>query len=59
MKPQFEAGREKVGKSGVVREPETHREVLQTVLQFAQEIGFAVKGITFSRLREEKEISSF
>ncbi|MGF9712007.1 TlyA family RNA methyltransferase [Paenibacillus naphthalenovorans] len=51
VKPQFEAGREKVGKSGVVREPETHREVLQTVLQFAQEIGFAVKGITFSPIK--------
>ncbi|MBP1155144.1 MULTISPECIES: TlyA family RNA methyltransferase [unclassified Paenibacillus] len=51
VKPQFEAGREKVGKSGVVREPETHREVLQTVLQFAQEIGFAVKGVTYSPIK--------
>lgn len=51
VKPQFEAGREKVGKSGVVREPETHREVLKTVLQFAQEIGYAVKGITFSPIK--------
>ncbi|WP_127586012.1 TlyA family RNA methyltransferase [Paenibacillus koleovorans] len=48
IKPQFEAGREKVGKSGVVREPETHREVLQTVLGFAREIGFGIRGLTFS-----------
>ncbi len=48
IKPQFEAGREKVGKSGVVREPETHREVLRTVLSFARETGFGVKGLTFS-----------
>lgn len=48
IKPQFEAGREKVGKSGVVREPETHREVLQTVLGMARETGFGVKGLTFS-----------
>jgi 23S rRNA (cytidine1920-2'-O)/16S rRNA (cytidine1409-2'-O)-methyltransferase len=48
IKPQFEAGREKVGKSGVVREPETHREVLQTVLAFARESGFGVKGLTYS-----------
>ncbi|MEF3308378.1 TlyA family RNA methyltransferase [Paenibacillus sp. GYB004] len=48
IKPQFEAGREKVGKSGVVRDPHVHREVLEGVLQFAQEIGFGVKGLTYS-----------
>lgn len=48
IKPQFEAGRDKVGKSGVVREPETHRDVLRTVLAFARETGFGVKGLTFS-----------
>jgi len=48
IKPQFEAGREKVGKSGVVRDPFVHREVLEGVLQFAQEIGFGVKGLTYS-----------
>ncbi|MEK5644168.1 TlyA family rRNA (cytidine-2'-O)-methyltransferase [Paenibacillus rhizosphaerae] len=48
IKPQFEAGREKVGKSGVVREPEVHREVLMNVLSFAAELGFILKGLTFS-----------
>lgn len=51
IKPQFEAGREKVGKKGIVREPETHLEVLQTVLGFTCELGFAVKDVTFSPIR--------
>lgn len=48
IKPQFEAGREKVGKSGVVRDPKVHQEVLETVLNFAVELGFTFKGLTFS-----------
>lgn len=48
IKPQFEAGRDKVGKSGVVRDPQTHREVLQRVLAFADEIGFSLRGLTYS-----------
>ncbi|GIO97621.1 TlyA family rRNA (cytidine-2'-O)-methyltransferase [Paenibacillus lautus] len=48
IKPQFEAGREKVGKSGVVRDPKVHREVLTQVLTFADEIGFKLKNLTFS-----------
>ncbi|MBB3109188.1 23S rRNA (cytidine1920-2'-O)/16S rRNA (cytidine1409-2'-O)-methyltransferase [Paenibacillus phyllosphaerae] len=48
IKPQFEAGREKVGKSGVVREPAVHREVLRTILDFAGEIGFLTRNLTFS-----------
>ncbi|MFI2855537.1 TlyA family RNA methyltransferase [Paenibacillus sp. JSM ZJ436] len=48
IKPQFEAGREKVGKSGVVRDPKVHREVLQEVLGFAAQLGFSLKGLTFS-----------
>lgn len=48
IKPQFEAGREKVGKSGVVRDPKVHREVLTEVLTFARELGFELKGLTFS-----------
>lgn len=48
IKPQFEAGREKVGKSGVVRDSAVHREVLETVLGFANGIGFTLKGLTFS-----------
>lgn len=48
IKPQFEAGRDKVGKSGVVRDPSTHEAVLREVLDFATSIGFKLKGLTFS-----------
>ncbi len=48
IKPQFEAGREKVGKSGVVREPSVHLEVLRNVLGFASEMRYTLQDITFS-----------
>ncbi|OAS22939.1 TlyA family RNA methyltransferase [Paenibacillus oryzisoli] len=48
IKPQFEAGREKVGKSGVVRDTEVHIDVLTTVLSFAEELGLRLKGLTYS-----------
>ena len=48
VKPQFEAGREKVGKKGVVRDPAVHLEVLEHFLDHAREAGFSVKDITFS-----------
>lgn len=48
VKPQFEAGREKVGKKGVVRDPEVHREVLEQFLFNAKESGFTVIGMTYS-----------
>lgn len=48
IKPQFEAGRNKVGKSGVVRDAATHREVLEQVLGFAAGLGFALQGLTHS-----------
>ncbi|SFK93645.1 23S rRNA (cytidine1920-2'-O)/16S rRNA (cytidine1409-2'-O)-methyltransferase [Paenibacillus sp. 1_12] len=51
IKPQFEAGREKVPKTGVVRDPSVHTEVLQTVLGFAEEAGFYLQGLTFSPIR--------
>lgn len=51
IKPQFEAGREKVGKHGVVREPETHREVIRNITGFAIETGFIVKGLDFSPIK--------
>lgn len=51
VKPQFEAGKEKVGKHGVVREPETHREVICNAMGFATENGFTVKGIDFSPVK--------
>ena len=48
IKPQFEAGREKVGKRGVVREKSVHQEVIQGIISYASEIGFAVLGLDFS-----------
>lgn len=47
VKPQFEAGRESVGK-GVVRDPAVHRDVLQTVTAFAERSGYALQGLTYS-----------
>lgn len=51
IKPQFEAGREKVGKNGVVREPETHREVIAKIVDFADFIGFSVLHLDYSPIR--------
>lgn len=51
IKPQFEAGREKVGKKGVVREASTHLEVIEKVAQYARQIGFDVLELDFSPIR--------
>ena len=51
VKPQFEAGKEKVGKKGVVRDPAVHREVLEHYLHHAAEAGFGVLGLTYSPIR--------
>ncbi len=51
IKPQFEAGREKVGKKGVVREKSTHYEVIEMVLSYALSIGFAVLNLDFSPIK--------
>ncbi len=51
IKPQFEAGREKVGKKGVVREKSTHYEVIELVLSYAMSIGFEVKALDFSPIK--------
>lgn len=48
IKPQFEAGREHIGKHGIVKNPKAHVQVLQDTLAFAAEIGFAVSGLTVS-----------
>lgn len=48
IKPQFEAGREKIGKKGVVRDPAVHKEVLDNFIENAKSAGFSVCGITFS-----------
>lgn len=51
IKPQFEAGREKVGKKGVVRDPAVHEEVIEKVILFAQSLGFAVLALEFSPIK--------
>ena len=51
IKPQFEAGREKVGKKGVVREKSTHREVIDKVANYAHSIGFEILNIDFSPIK--------
>ena len=51
IKPQFEAGREKVGKKGVVRDPAVHREVIAKVMDFAALLHFSVLGLTWSPIK--------
>lgn len=51
IKPQFEAGKDKVGKKGVVRDPATHLEVLQNFLSLADSLGFQVLNLTFSPVK--------
>lgn len=51
IKPQFEAGKEKVGKKGVVRDPRTHQEVLDQFVALAHELGFRILGLTFSPVK--------
>ena len=51
IKPQFEAGKDKVGKKGVVREDSVHREVIEKVLDFADLVGFEVLGLTYSPIK--------
>lgn len=51
IKPQFEAGREKVGKKGVVREPAVHGEVIEKVMKHADQIGFEILHLDFSPIK--------
>lgn len=51
IKPQFEAGREKVGKKGVVRDPETHKEVIEKIVKLADEYSLRILGLTYSPIK--------
>ena len=51
IKPQFEAGRDKVGKKGVVRDRKVHAEVVRRIVDYADMIGFFVKGLTYSPIK--------
>ncbi len=54
IKPQFEAGKSKVGKHGVVLEKDTHVEVIDRILSVSREIGFCVQGLAYSPIRGPK-----
>lgn len=51
IKPQFEAGREKVGKKGVVRDPLVHKEVIKVIVDFATKTGLELNGLTYSPIK--------
>lgn len=51
IKPQFEAGKDKVGKKGVVKERSVHKEVIGKIVGFARQTGFGVKGLDYSPIR--------
>ena len=51
IKPQFEAGREEVGKKGVVRDAAVHEEVIHGILVFAPTVGFSVLGLDYSPIK--------
>lgn len=51
IKPQFEAGREKVGKKGVVRDKAVHEEVIERIIEFASQNGFFVKNLEYSPIK--------
>lgn len=51
IKPQFEAGREQVGKKGVVRDSKVHKEVIEKITAFSESIGFRVKNLSFSPIK--------
>ena len=51
IKPQFEAGREKIGKKGVVRDPAVHFEVISHIFDFIQNVGLTPLGLTFSPIK--------
>lgn len=55
IKPQFEAGREQVGKNGIVKDPAVHAQVIRNVMGYARESGFTVKDLNFSPVKGAKE----
>ena len=55
IKPQFEAGPDKVGSGGVVKDPEIHKEVILKIIDFSKELGFNLKGLSFSPITGGKK----
>lgn len=54
IKPQFEAGKEQVGKNGVVREEKIHRQVVEEIVSFARSVGYGVFGLSYSPIKGPK-----
>lgn len=54
VKPQFEAGRQQVGKNGIIKDKNIHIEVLNSVTNFAKDLGFSIKGLTHSPIKGTK-----
>ena len=54
IKPQFEAGREKVGKKGIVRDKKVHKEVLEKIISLAKELDLSIRGLTYSPIKGAK-----
>ncbi|MFA5528150.1 MAG: TlyA family RNA methyltransferase [Peptostreptococcales bacterium] len=54
VKPQFEAGRQQVGKNGIIKDKKIHIEVLNSIIDFAKDLGFSVKGLTHSPIKGTK-----
>ena len=51
IKPQFEAGKDKVEKGGVVRDPKIHKEVIENVIECAKSLAYSIKGLTYSSIK--------
>lgn len=51
IKPQFEAGRDQVGKKGVVKDSKVHISVVQSIVDFSKELGFSIEGLSFSPIK--------
>ena len=51
IKPQFEAGREKVGKKGIIRDINVHREVVEDINNFCNSIGLSIVGLSYSPIK--------
>ena len=51
IKPQFEAGKELVEKGGVVKDKDVHAEVIQNVIHCVKELGYTIKGLTYSSIK--------
>ena len=51
IKPQFEAGKEKVEKGGVVKDKKVHKEVIENVINFARTLDYSIQGLTYSSIK--------